>query len=515
MKNRKLLLSTNTAVLVLVVIGFLGLFNYLGNSFFVRWDMTEGKEFTLSNASKTMLGNLDDIIRIEVYVSKKLPYQFQALKTHIDDLLKEYEIYSKGKVKISYIDPRENEEENLRIRRLGIPEVQATIIEKDQRQTVKVFFGLALFYEDRHEIIPIIQNLSSLEYDVTSALKKVSSRTLKKVGFLFGHGEHNIESDYQSVRKALEKQYEVSALDLAAGAPISPDITTIIAAGSESLTTAALQEIDRFIMQGGKALFLMDEVAQGAQLQGETKASGLNTLLQAYGAVVNSDFVCDAANDMAGFSNGMYTFQLPYPYWPRILQQNLAADNHITEKLEALSLPWCSSITSLVTQNDTGRTFTALAQTTDKGWSARAPFNLNPQQQFQPTAQQQLVVAGLLEGTLSSPFSAQKSSGSGIVIVGDSDFIIDNNMRQFGYNLLFFMNAVDYLTLDASLIAIRSRGKTDRPLQELSAPAKNAFKFLNIFGMSMLVVLLGLMYYTLRKKIKRAAGAVVAQGVKR
>ena len=69
------------------------------------------------------------------------------------------------------------------------------------------------------------------------------------------------------------------------------------------------------------------------------------------------------------------------------------------------------------------------------------------------------------------------------------------------------MNAVDYLTLDESLISIRSRGKTDRPLKELSEGLKNVIKFFNIFGISVLVVIFGLVRYYLRKKVKKGIEA--------
>jgi ABC-type uncharacterized transport system involved in gliding motility auxiliary subunit len=365
----------------------------------------------------------------------------------------------------------------------------------------------------------------------------VATSEVRKVGILAGHGEHNIYEDYQEVRKALEKQYEVRNIETKNGTKIPDDIHTIVSAGSDTLPQRDLFEIDQFLMRGGKALFLVDEVDQGQNLQARKVTSNLNNILNAYGVRVNQNFVLDMSREMAGFNMGFYTMSIPYFLWPRIIKQNLAPDNHITEKLEVLSLPWISSVTNTVPSADSSRVFTALAKTTEHGWVMNYPFDMNPQRQHNPTSRQVQVVAALLEGEFKSAFTGQsvpqveeqfgdstiykempgdagrqvigQSPKSGIIIVGDSDFITDNMLRMFPHNLLFFLNSVDYLTLDPSLIAIRSRGKTDRPLKELGEAAKNTIKFFNIFGVSVLVVAFGLVRFLLRKKVKKAIEARV------
>jgi ABC-type uncharacterized transport system involved in gliding motility auxiliary subunit len=85
--------------------------------------------------------------------------------------------------------------------------------------------------------------------------------------------------------------------------------------------------------------------------------------------------------------------------------------------------------------------------------------------------------------------------------VGDADFCQDQGIRG-GSNLTFFMNIVDWLTQDESLITIRSREVTSRPLDEVSDGRRRLIKYANIFGPPILVVLIGLWRWRNRRQAK-------------
>ena len=97
----------------------------------------------------------------------------------------------------------------------------------------------------------------------------------------------------------------------------------------------------------------------------------------------------------------------------------------------------------------------------------------------------------------------EKSPQSHIVVLGDADFISDNFLAQLGSNVLFFQNIVDWLTLGDKLINIRSRGATERPLRPTSDAARTYIRFINIFGVSILVVLFGLVRLYIKRKSKK------------
>ena len=158
-------------------------------------------------------------------------------------------------------------------------------------------------------------------------------------------------------------------------------------------------------------------------------------------------------------------------------------------------------------------------------------FDLNPQQQFQraQTNQKQYTLGVVLSGLFKSHFAgrsipepkldegdetkppddskretlAECKEPTQIIVVGNSEFPANNFIAQFPSNAIFFLNMIDWLTLGDQLINIRSRGITDRPLEETTEKEKNRIKFLNIWGVVILVILFGIAKYLIRKNRKR------------
>ncbi len=93
---------------------------------------------------------------------------------------------------------------------------------------------------------------------------------------------------------------------------------------------------------------------------------------------------------------------------------------------------------------------------------------------------------------------AQKEGEWKVFILGDSDFI--SKTSAIPVNSVFFMNVIDSFTLWDDLISIRSKNIIDRPIQELSEQGKNLIKYWNIFWISFIFILLGLIRFYLRKK---------------
>jgi hypothetical protein len=61
--------------------------------------------------------------------------------------------------------------------------------------------------------------------------------------------------------------------------------------------------------------------------------------------------------------------------------------------------------------------------------------------------------------------------------------------------------------LGDDLIAIRSKGVTERPLKEITEPAKATIRYANIFGLTAAVILFGMARYFLRRR-KRSADEI-------
>ena len=84
---------------------------------------------------------------------------------------------------------------------------------------------------------------------------------------------------------------------------------------------------------------------------------------------------------------------------------------------------------------------------------------------------------------------------SQLVIVGDSEFLLDQGGGRSPENHIFMMNAIDYLLGDRDLIALRSREITDRKLDEekVTDEAKRTWKWVNGLLPSLLIIGFGFM----------------------
>lgn len=526
--RRRIKHTTNYTVIALIVLGILAVLNFFFYRHFSRIDLTQDRRYTLTQSSREALDGLDDIVNIKLYVSQKLPSYLVNLKRDITDLLDEYRAYGAGNIAVTSIDPTENPALQQELRFMGIPQVQLNIIEKDQAQLTNAYLGMAIFYADKKEVIPFISDTKNLEYELTSAIVKVTAKETKKVGMYAGTSPMQPgEGEYQAASQILSKQYEVAQIKLDDEQALDT-ISTLILAGPRELTDRQKYAIDQFIMRGGKAVFLVDTVEMREGLQATGFKPAVNDLLQHYGITVEENLVLDTSNAYAAFRSGFMTFRIPYPFWVKVVSEGFASDNPAVSQLESLVLPWVSSLTP-AGEKKPGMAITELARSTESSWLQKGFYMLDPQQQFiKPGTQMQShLLAAVASGKFKSFFAdkpmppaetkadagdapAQKetikeSPDTRIVVVGNSRFITNDIITQFDDNQVFFLNLIDWLTLGEQLIGIRSRGATDRPLRETTEYQKTVVKAFNMFGVPLAVVLFGVVRFYVRRRNKKSA----------
>ena len=534
----------NTLAFIFVVFGIVSLINFLSSHRFIRADLTADKRYTISQSTKKVLKRLDDIVTIDAYFSRQ-PARIAQLRQSVRDMLEEYRAFSKN-LQINFIDPATGDEaQKQQLRFIGIPEMQINVIEKDKAEIANVYMGIAILYADKKEVLPVVQTTANLEYDLTSAILKVTSKEIKTIGFLTGHDELDVFGQaFGSLRQELSKQYDVRKVPIEADKAIDADVATLVVAGpKKELTEREKYEIDQFIMRGGRALFLVDPVLiQYEGLNVSSLTTGLNDLLEHYGVKLNDNLVLDVSMDQLTYSQGFMTVTTGYAYFIKVLKQyqyrtgetsdGLSKDSIITNQLESLTFPWAGSL-ELIPNVDAPVEAIALAKTSRGGWTAQSPYNISPtNRQFQPPAsvQQAHTVAISLSGVFKSFYAGKAippaessepdevvtakpaeeerttktdSETTQIVVVGNSQFLQQG--RRDGQ--LFFLNTVDWLTLGEELINIRSHGVTNRPLKEVSESEKFFLKFISIAGVPILVVAFGLVRFFLRRRAKRLVEA--------
>ncbi len=528
MEAKKIKNRSETLIFILAILGILVVINYFGVRMFTRFDMTEGKEYSISPATKKILKKLDDIITVKVFFSENLPPHVSKTVTDVKDILSEYSAYAGKNLRISWEDPAKSEEAQNLARSLGIPEVQLQTFEKDKVQAIKAYMGIGILYADKKESIPVVQNLQNLEYDLTMAIMKVSRSSVPKVAVLKtdtfptipphmrAQVPNNPESMEEKLSRFLEQlrtNYDVSTVDLSKGTPIDSTIKTLIIPGGDMMTERKLFEIDQFFMKGGNLIVLADAVNIRMQYGAYAvpNESKLLDLLEFYGVRVEKNLVLDPSCSQVSIPQqiGPFTMNVavPYPYFVRLGADGFKKEITAVSTLSDVVFPWVSSLTLLVDHQESDSADTAstqdsvkgtvLARSTAKSWAITDGFNLSPQQQWAPPSPDNLKQYNLvahLNGNFKSYFSGKSippvneandtlsqislqqnandanreiipsNTNGHLVVIGDADFISGQNAPTPG-NIPLLLNLVDWLSLDDNLISIRSRTLKDRTIE--------------------------------------------------
>jgi ABC-type uncharacterized transport system involved in gliding motility auxiliary subunit len=96
-----------------------------------------------------------------------------------------------------------------------------------------------------------------------------------------------------------------------------------------------------------------------------------------------------------------------------------------------------------------------------------------------------------------------KTDSARMIVVGSPSFLDDEFMD--GGNLVALLNMLDWISGDEALIDLRSRGVTQRPLEELSAAGRSFFKGIWMFGLPMLITLIGIWRWWALKRRRAVA----------
>lgn len=352
-RQRTVKYGLNAGLLILIVAGILVAANVISARVFTRMDLTEGKEFTVSDSSKKILRELEDVVNVKVFFSEKLPPQLTTLKQNVADVLKEYEVHSRGNVRVRFIDPGEDEDLRQQAQNMGIPQLQMNLLEKDQYQVTNVFLGIGLQYGDQTEALPVVQDLDTFEYDMTSAIVKLTQNEQRTIGVLSGFGSRDINTDLTGINQILGKIFQIRSVSLNDGRVAVPeDIDALLVAGPKNVPERVAYQLDQYVMRGGKVIFLIDPVQLNEQagLAATPVNSGLNDLLSFYGAGIRSALVMETqqASAMASFSQGFMSYVTPYPFWAKvsgaIYPDALNPRNPITSDLESVTFTWAAPV---------------------------------------------------------------------------------------------------------------------------------------------------------------------------
>lgn len=509
-----------------VVFGILVIINLLATAFYVRADMTDAKIYSLSDASKRIARSLDDPVIVKLYFTEELPAPYNQHARYLKDQLYEYQNYSGGLLRFEFIDPVKQDREQ-EARQMGIPPVQVNAVEKDKIELKKVYMGAAFLFEDKREVIPIIESTENLEYEISSALMKVTTETLPEVGILQGHGESDIGEEISLSVQTLRQLYDVRAVTIQPGQLLDEDLATLLIIGpTDSLSLWDQYAIDQFIMRGGRVAVFYDPVTVDPQVQSATTLeNNWDEFLAHYGIGFQDGLVLDVRNSRIAVmqQQGAIRFQnvVEYPFLPQVF--NFNDENMIGKDLEAVNLPFVSPLDSTVAES-LGHDFEPICWSSGQSGIRRPPYHLSPLQEFKQSDFDDpfQVLAAAIYGSFESAFpggipaftdpaidvstlppAQTKGDPNRLVVVGDAECCGDRHVQRNPSNAALFLNVVDWLTQEEGLISIRSREVVSRPLEEVSDGTRQAVKYANIFGPPVLVILFGLVRWQTKRRRKR------------
>ncbi|MBG0781978.1 MAG: Gldg family protein [Bacteroidales bacterium] len=495
-------MSKFTGQLLMLII-VLVLVNLLSERFSWRFDFTEGKIYTLSDATKDILKSLDEPVTITAYFTKGSQPEIEKVRKDFLDMLTEYANLSDGLLNFEFVNPNKDEQGEQEAMLAGIQPLMLNVREKDQVKQQRVFLGAKLAMGDRQELIPVIQPGAAMEYALSSAIKKLAVIDKPKVGFVQGHGEPGLNAMVQA-NEQLSVLYTTEAVNLSqSDNPLNSYETLVIVAPSDSFPDNELQQLDQYLQDGGNLLIAHNHVEANLQtMQGSLNKSNLSTWLAQKGLTLGNNFVVDASAGTVGVrqQSGFMTFtrQIPFHYWPQITKFE---DSPATKGLNQVVFQFASTIQF---KGDTSATFTPLVKTSEKSGTIAAPtfINLNKEWTNKDFPLEGQTIAAMLRGVNGN----QQAS---IVLFSDGDFAVNGEGQQMQQlpadNVSLFVNAVDFLSDDTGLIDLRTKEITSRPLQALEDGQRNLLKWLNFLLPIILVLIFGLIRFQYRRnqRIKR------------
>lgn len=494
---------------LLLLIGIMITANILADALVVRLDLTEDNRYTLSEASEQIAESLGDPVTVTAYFSADLPPQLARVEGEFANFLEEFRAHAGGNLEYEFINPNEGEEAEQKAQQAGIRPVMIDVRERDRMTQKRAYFGAVFRYQDKREVVPVVQPGAGLEYTVASTVKQLTTESKPKIGLLQGHGEPT-QKEMMQLMNELQQRYqivEVSGLDTTS---VPADIEALmIVAPEQPISESEQQAIDQYIMAGGKAVFALNRVRTQVQRGWATPLNtGLDQLIAEYGLPIRPNLVRDAQASTIQMQQqqGAFTFvnQVQYPFIPQVTNFG----NHpISEGLETAVFQFASSLDT--TQVDSTRKLTVLARSSNQAGISNGPFNLSPAQNWDQRdfAHAHIPLGAVLEGIFTSAFansdsvdvSLKESQQTSIVVFGDGDFVVNGAGQQAqrlpGDNISLMVNSIDWLADDTGLITLRTKGVTSRPLTMLEDGTKIFLKYLNVFLPIMLVLGYGFYRY--------------------
>lgn len=548
-----------------LVIGIVILFllNFIGDFVFERFDLTEEKRYSLTDATIEELKNLDDIVYFKVYLDGELPADYNRLHDATQEMLDEFRVYAGDNVAYEFIDPSADPDEKVRnsiYRELSEKGLQYNNLRSrdGDKQTEQIIFpGALISYRGEEFPVQLISSqmgvprevmvnnaIQQLEYELMSTLRKATRAVAKNVYFIKGQSEISPD-ELADISNTLGEYYNIEFKEINGQLDALQLANAIIIAGPDSsFTEKDKYMIDQFIMKGGKVMWLvepvhasMDSIQKYTMTMGLPKDVNLSDQLFKYGARINPDLVMDLRAFPIPIVTGMVGDQprqelFPWYYAPMVGPANT---HPIVNNIDAVKTQFASTIDFVGKNPEVEKTVLLTSSPYTKVVKAPARISLNVLRESpdeRQYVQGEKAVAVLLEGKFESVFKnrispdvsenpefrfKEESTPTKMVVISDADIIrnrVNRNTNEYyelGYdrytnrtygNKEFILNCMNYLLDDDGLINARGKEFKIRLLDKQKAKRERLnWQITNVVAPILIILLFGVIHFYIRKRL--------------
>jgi hypothetical protein len=490
---QRLRIGANVVLQTIIIAVIVLMINYVGFNRYKRWDLSGYNKYALSELTKRFLKTLKKEVNIYVFFSPTSQGAGAELYYDLQNLLKEYEFAGKRKVHIETVDPYRN-------------------LTRTRELQVKFNFGadenlVILDYQNRKKILRVA---NMADYDppgmfsetprirafrgeqiITSALIELTEDKETRIGFISGHGEPGLEngSPLSRFKEYVERQnIKLEPLILTNLERIPPEYATVILIGPKyDLGDRDFSLLRNYWKEQGRILILLDP---------KVKTPKLDQFLTEFGIRPDPDLIVTQFKtgiEEQSVTLDVYAQFLPETNFLRALNQ---ATGYFPGGTCSLSID-----ESKVAQQ--GLTVTrALTPAAPDYWGDKDEILYS---QKTPTYAQgidlppPLYFGIALEKGAIKDARVQLHSSSRMIVLGNADFLRNESLSESPPDVDFILMSVNWLADREQLVGIAPKAARTFTLN-LSDGQMNEIVLLTVVGIPMLIALLGLGVWSMRRR---------------
>ena len=495
MRRQDLHRSSIGLAAALLVIALALMINWLGARHWHRADWTASELYTLSDKSLNIVGDLDEEIRIIVFMTPG-----SGLWPQVRELMNRYDAAS-GAIEVEFIDP---DRQPLRTRQLaeefGISVANTVVFTAGDRSKYVTSDQMAEFDYSGMQYggQPTLKAFKG-EEQFTAAILSLVAPAVPKVYFVTGHGEPSLQPAGRSERslgalgEALKRENMVAAETslLSGQVPEDADVLAIVGP-TRAFTEAEIATLDAFLEGGGRLMVALDPLIEP---DGTMRMTRLENLLADWDVEIRADLVIDPSK------------KLPF-YDLSAVYLDSYGTHPITEGMEGFAVLFMVARSVAAVAEPMG-TVTTLVETSAQGWGETDLSQLlrgepvDPGQSDTPGPVAvglavEHAAKGLEEADADTTDSLKaETTGTRLVVLGDSDFLSDTEFANAG-NSVLAVNAFNWLAAQEHALGIPPRA-VDQTSLYLSGAQMQMILFLILIVMPGAAIAAGILVWRRRR----------------